>query len=813
MNKRQKIVQEQFLNNEEAVIKRLKSVYGQSLKDITGKLSSLDSSISALQKAVEDVTEDEIGNLAAAFLNSKKHYTPEEAKETLQSMLQSKVYQKNYQKALKKQVGDVLDKMHDKEFKTVEDYLKTCYEDGFIGTMYDLQGQGIPLCFPMDQEAMVRAVQLDSKISQGLYSRLGEDVSLLKKKITAQVSRGISTGMSFQQVARQLANYTNIGFNNAVRIARTEGHRIQVQSGMDACYKAKEKGADVVKQWDAALDARTRETHAAVDGEIRELDKPFSNGLMFPGDPSGGAAEVINCRCALLQRARWALDDAELETLKKRAEYFGLDKADAFDDFKKKYLKEAEKISEVKEIKNALDFGYGNYTTDDYNKWWDDYDEHNKKVQLNTDELKVIDDYTEGGFIALNDVSRYSEAELKKKGYSAEDIAHNRKRAETLEGALSKYDLDTDVVTHRFERDVSWLTGKGNDIADLETLIGKEYTAKGFTSSGMLPNRFRFTGGKKDAVHFEIITPKGTNGAFLSMSRKGENEFLYNRNTRFKILDGGERVIKESKLNFKTLQLEEVDVVERFLKVQVIPDMVDDVSDVVKVASAAKKKAFVPAKTRQEAEDFVRKYVDDKQFGAMGVSYSGISVESANIVNETLSNLYETFNMNKLGGVYVAKGNTKLGKAVENATAAYSPIRKTLILNNRSLKNVDDFAKSKAEEINLVKMYADDPSSLIFKSKKAEQAMKASLASGRCTVPENITDVIHHEMGHSLEKTISKMPGYEKVKANMPTFAEKVSGYATFDDGEYIAESFASYMKGEKVADPEIIKLFEALKR
>lgn len=345
MNKRQKIVQEQFLNNEEAVIKRLKSVYNQSLKDINGKVATLDSSIAQLQKALADVGEDEIGEIAAAYFKGKAHITPEEAKETLQSMIQSKVYQKKYQQALQGQVGGILDKMHDEEFTTVSDYLTRCYEDGFVGTMFDLQGQNIPLCFPLDQEAMVRAVQLDSKISRGLYSRLGEDVALLKKKITAQVSRGISTGMSYKQVAQQLAGYTNIGFNNAVRIARTEGHRVQVQSGMDACYKAKEKGADVVKQWDAALDSRTRESHAAVDGEIRELDKPFSNGLMFPGDPSGGAAEVVNCRCALLQRARWALDDDELKTLEDRAKYYGLDKTSTFTEYKEKYLQAVNKIA------------------------------------------------------------------------------------------------------------------------------------------------------------------------------------------------------------------------------------------------------------------------------------------------------------------------------------------------------------------------------------------------------------------------------------------------------------------------------------
>ena len=341
MNRRQRLVQQQFLNDEKKVINRLKQVYNQSLKDINGKIANLDTSIARLQKAYADIGEDGIGDLAVAVLGSRKNFTPEEAKETLQSMIQSKVYQKKYQEALQKQVGGILDKMHLGNYEAITDYLDECYENGFIGTMFDLQGQGIPLCFPLDQEAMVRAVQLDSKISHGLYNRLGEDVALLKRRITAEVSRGISSGMSYQQVAQQLAAKTNIGFYNAVRIARTEGHRVQVQGGMDACYKAKEKGADVVKQWDSTLDARTRDSHARLDGEVRELDEKFSNGLRFPGDPHGAAAEVINCRCSLLQRARAAMDESELATLQNRAAYFGLDKADTFQDYKKKYLKAA----------------------------------------------------------------------------------------------------------------------------------------------------------------------------------------------------------------------------------------------------------------------------------------------------------------------------------------------------------------------------------------------------------------------------------------------------------------------------------------
>lgn len=374
MNKRQRLVQKQFLNNEESVIRRLKSIYNSSLNDIEKKAQALQDDINRL------------GTLANLAVDDAE-------KQQILSMQQSKIYQKQYQDALKKQIGSVLDNMQVEEFKTVSEYLTKCYEDGFIGTMFDLQGQGIPLCFPLDQEAMVRAVQLDSKISNGLYSRLGEDVSVLKRKISAQVSRGISTGMSFQQVAQQLAGTTNIGFNNAVRIARTEGHRIQVQSGMDACYKAKEKGADVVKQWDSTLDSSTRESHVAVDGEVRELDEKFSNGLMFPGDPSGGAAEVVNCRCALLQRARWALkekvnpdtgevywEDGEFNKMDNESgELVNFKSIDDYNEFKKQYLKAASQqvsanaVTTTAKIADAVDFtALDKYLQSQYNISVDD---------------------------------------------------------------------------------------------------------------------------------------------------------------------------------------------------------------------------------------------------------------------------------------------------------------------------------------------------------------------------------------------------------------------------------------------------------
>lgn len=336
MKYREKIVQIEFLDDEERVIRRLQAVYNQSLKYITQKANALQEEIYKIQDKYNSIED-------------------EQERETLKSMERSKVYQKQYQDALKAQVNSILDKMHRKEFKTVNKYLNDCYDKAFTGNMHVLHGEGIPLIVPIDQEKVVRAVQVNSKISKGLYSRLGEDVDLLKRKITAQISRGVATGMSYSQMAQQLAGYTKTGYNNAVRITRTEGHRIQQESTMDACYAARERGADVVKQWDATMDANTRESHQMVDGEVRALDEKFSNGLMYPGDPSGSAAEVINCRCVLLQRAKWALDQKELDRLKERASFYGLDKRKSFDEFNKKYIGTVEN-SKGNKIKMDLQF-------------------------------------------------------------------------------------------------------------------------------------------------------------------------------------------------------------------------------------------------------------------------------------------------------------------------------------------------------------------------------------------------------------------------------------------------------------------------
>ena len=261
--------------------------------------------------------------------------------------LQSIIYQKKYQEILLKQIEGVIDDLNKGQYETLQDFFEGSYSTGYIGSMYDLHNQGIPLVIPIDPKKMVTAVMTDSKLSKNYYQNkvLPENLSTLKRNVRQELTRGIASGKTWIEVAYQVAQNMNSPFNramrDAMRIIRTEGHRINQQGFLDASHEAKDKGADVVKQWDSTLDGNTRPAHRIADGQIKELDEPFIvDGEKMDAPSIGGSARnVCNCRCQLLQRAKWALDESELKTLQDRASFFGLDKSKSFEDFKKKYLK------------------------------------------------------------------------------------------------------------------------------------------------------------------------------------------------------------------------------------------------------------------------------------------------------------------------------------------------------------------------------------------------------------------------------------------------------------------------------------------
>lgn len=224
---------------------------------------------------------------------------------------------------------------------------------------------------------------------------------------------------------------------------------------------------------------------------------------------------------------------------------------------------------------------------------------------------------------------------------------------------------------------------------------------------------------------------------------------------------------------------------------------------------------FTPASTIEEAEKYALQYIDTSRFGAVGVSYTGVSLDVANIVNETIGRFYETFDVEKFGGIIAPAGNTKLGKQMQNATAAYSEVRRAVFLNRQSMKTLDMANAAFAQEASAVKDILEHPEK--YDMSRASPTLKRVLAnsavSGRGTIPETIEEAINHELGHSLERAAKRDDRWSEVVENMPSYNQGLSGYACESTSEYIAESFCSYMKGEGKVDPVLSDLFDSMRR
>lgn len=129
----------------------------------------------------------------------------------------------------------------------------------------------------------------------------GIDLAYGKKQITASVTSSILQGKSIKHMADDLQKrITTMSRDSAIRTARTAVTGAQNAGRMDSYAAAQKMGIKLRREWVATLDNRTRHTHAMLDGQQADIDKPFKvDGyeIMFPGDTSAPGYLVYNCRC------------------------------------------------------------------------------------------------------------------------------------------------------------------------------------------------------------------------------------------------------------------------------------------------------------------------------------------------------------------------------------------------------------------------------------------------------------------------------------------------------------------------------------
>jgi len=158
--------------------------------------------------------------------------------------------------------------------------------------------------FGFNEEWAREAVRFLSEFGIPMISTItGNMREEILKVIDEAIREGFEEQLTLVQlIDRVLAKVAQYGILKsaywAERIARTETVR---GANYGAMQGARKHNFKVRKVWIAADDKRTRDSHNALDNQVRELEEPFFNyePIMQPGDPKASEANTINCRCAV----------------------------------------------------------------------------------------------------------------------------------------------------------------------------------------------------------------------------------------------------------------------------------------------------------------------------------------------------------------------------------------------------------------------------------------------------------------------------------------------------------------------------------
>lgn len=273
------------------LVKQIEDVYAEAYQDISKKMDDFTSKF-----------------MTKNAIYTKKLQDGEITQAQYDNWLKGQVFQSDQWKIKKAQITKTIMNSNQIAAKMINGQSHDVFTFNANYTSYGLEHDaGINFGLGVYDEATVtKLIKDDPKLLPEWKINEKKDYIWNQKKLNNAVTQGIIQGESLDKISDRISkNLSMQNKNSSLTFARTAMTGAQNAGRSQSLISAKAKGIAVVQQWMATFDARTRDTHAEIDGEtIKVGDKwhpqKFSNGCRFPGDPEGPPHEVYNCRCTLV---------------------------------------------------------------------------------------------------------------------------------------------------------------------------------------------------------------------------------------------------------------------------------------------------------------------------------------------------------------------------------------------------------------------------------------------------------------------------------------------------------------------------------
>ena len=120
-------------------------------------------------------------------------------------------------------------------------------------------------------------------------------------KVQMIVENGLTEGLPYKEIAKQIDASTGFGPARSMVIAQTEANRAGNLGTQNAMNEAAVAGVKLQKMWMSSLDDDVRDTHKELEGVTIGVNEMFESSGKTAIAPSsfGYGPEDINCRCGI----------------------------------------------------------------------------------------------------------------------------------------------------------------------------------------------------------------------------------------------------------------------------------------------------------------------------------------------------------------------------------------------------------------------------------------------------------------------------------------------------------------------------------
>lgn len=214
---------------------------------------------------------------------------------------QTEIYRYNRLVSMHNNIGNISNELIKASNKLLDEYFIEEYRLGSNFEQYIIEATlGEKLNFSLLSINQIKSALVNTLDPSTYLLRNKSNILGITQKLNLILAQGIVQGLSYRELAKKIDEVFSLGFKNALKLAKTESHRIREKASFDKALEASNMGISIEKMWKANFDDKTRDPHAEADGQIVPIEEPFIvNGeeMMYPGDPAGSAENVVNCRC------------------------------------------------------------------------------------------------------------------------------------------------------------------------------------------------------------------------------------------------------------------------------------------------------------------------------------------------------------------------------------------------------------------------------------------------------------------------------------------------------------------------------------